>query len=497
MSSSSDTGEALSTTMSTKPKTFMDLPREIYLMVCTYLTPKEYICMAAVSKDYYLAVQQPLYDHIEVDAWEKLPRLVRTLTSVPVVSHISAKYVSKMHNKDFDSKLTTDRQRQRWQKLSDAQLRERDIKTLNIILDTANTKRSFSGVDLARCVGAISRRSNGINIKLSLYGPWNSLLAQLSTFPLPDVRRLVVCLGKKDFQRESNKLDIWDVAFSGSSFPDLKEVELDTLYGSPDERPSTIKAAASSQPENYEDMYDAYRHVSTPLYGLKKMTKISIKHNDLLKTRVLDNLFSSNIIPTKLTTLEIANCPLLHQVSDNAGLAVLLQRSLPLLQYLKLHVNRNPPHGQGHYLTYRSELSEHPERHLCNVVRELGQKIKSLDLALPFACNRMFLPKTKQAPAALAERDWPTIPREPYDTLRDRLLAAGYRYRRLICWNEVCCRSHEWSDMLELVGNQGDMISWEILSYPDKSGSWHVSGCLPISYPASDVLKRELPQAER
>ncbi|KAK4497257.1 hypothetical protein PRZ48_011707 [Zasmidium cellare] len=466
-------------------KTFMDLPREIYLMVCAYLTPKDLSRLALVGKDCYLAAQQPLYDHIHITAIHQLKSLVWTLPRTPAVSHISAK------------------QRQLWHKFTDAQLRDRDIKTLTILLDVANTKGSFVGVDFARYIGVISRSSNNVDIELSLHGQWNTLLSQLiaSNSSLPDVRRVVICLGNggRDLMlsAHSSRLDIWDTCFSGSTFPDLKEIELDTLHGSPGERPDTLKAAASANRASHISRYQEDHHISTPFYGLMQITRLSIKHNDLLTTSTLGNLFSSSIIPAKLARLEIVNCPMLHQVRDYEDLSILLQRGLPLLQHFKFHLQRNS-RGVEHLLAaYYKDTTEHPEWHLCNIVRELGQKIKSLDLALPFACNRMFLPRTKQAPAALAERDWPDIAQEPYETLRDRLLSAGYRYRRLICWDSVCGENHEWQDMLELADNQGDMVSWEIVSNRDKTASWHLSGCLPMTYKASDVLKRQLPVEER
>lgn len=364
-------------------------------------------------------------------------------------------------------------------------------------------KRGFVAADFARLIGAISRRSTNVNIELSLFGPWHRLLQQLSTSTstLPDVRRLVLCLGgagpEFDAHLRASAVDIWDICFSGSIFPDLQQVKIDTLHASPSDRPENLTAIARGSSEDHISPFEGIVASSAPLYGLKKMSKIFIKHNDLLDIKVLGNLFSSSVIPARLTHLEIVNCSNLHQTRHYEDLAILLQRALPILQHFRFHLPRNT-RGVHHFLAaYYKDTAEHPEWHLCNVVRELGQGIKSLDLALPFACNRMFLPRTKQAPAKLAERDWPPIAREPYETLPRRLLSAGYRYRRLICWDSICGGKHEWQDMLELADNQGDMISWEIVSDRDKTASWHVSGCLPMSYKANDVLKRELPLEER
>lgn len=72
--------------------TMLDLPRELYLMVCSYLTPTELSKLAGVSRDHYLAIQEPLFRHIRVTSHARLVKLVGTLMKVPVVSTISKKY---------------------------------------------------------------------------------------------------------------------------------------------------------------------------------------------------------------------------------------------------------------------------------------------------------------------------------------------------------------------------------------------------------------------
>lgn len=70
------------------------------------------------------------------------------------------------------------------------------------------------------------------------------------------------------------------------------------------------------------------------------------------------------------------------------------------------------------------------------------------------------LPK-KPRPADL---EFPTIPREPASTLPERLIEAGYKYRRLIVWSGICRDSHDWEDMKAMADDQGPDISWEIVS---------------------------------
>ena len=131
----------------------LDLPRELYLEITDYLNPKQKSTLARLSKNHYLAVQEPLYTHASINAWPKLVVLVRTLMKAPIVSSLSVK------------------QRLNWHKLSDQQLRERSIKTLQITIKSSITKNA-TGADLARMVGAISRVSPGVKIYLQLQGAW-------------------------------------------------------------------------------------------------------------------------------------------------------------------------------------------------------------------------------------------------------------------------------------------------------------------------------------
>lgn len=69
----------------------LELPRELYLIVCDYLTPVELSKLAGVSRDNYLAAQEPLYSNIKITSFEQLVKLVGSLTKPPVVSNISPK----------------------------------------------------------------------------------------------------------------------------------------------------------------------------------------------------------------------------------------------------------------------------------------------------------------------------------------------------------------------------------------------------------------------
>lgn len=274
------------------------LPRELYLIICSHLSPTDLARLAGMSKDYYMSVQEPRFSHINIDSFSKLVKLVGTLTKPPAVSQISA------------------RQRLRWQSLSDAQLRERDVKRLNILLAYGHNSGSkpVTGELLSRCIGAISRCHSGVRIRLSLHGPWHSLLSQLQTVSLPDVRELVVYLGGSAQENHSgprrfNSSNIWELFFSGFTLPDLQAIELDTHHSSRNDLPATLKESSTWNRHEYSRSKPSF----TPFHGLKKLKCIKLQYNSLLNEEVLTSLFGSNIIPHNLTNLEIVSCPSLRQ----------------------------------------------------------------------------------------------------------------------------------------------------------------------------------------
>ncbi|KXS97194.1 hypothetical protein AC578_884 [Pseudocercospora eumusae] len=462
------------------PATMLDLPRELYLDITDYLNPKQTSTLARLSKDHYLAVQEPLYAHVSINAWPKLVILVRTLMKPPIVSSLSAK------------------QRLNWHKLSDQQLRERSIKTLEIALKSSVTKNA-TGSDLARMVGAISRGIPGVKIHLQLQGAWYTMLRQLQNLSLPDVVHLTMHLGystsEPNWRHGETEINLWDMCFGGSVLPDLRQIEVDTKHASPETRPTTLAEACTFRPGRYPSVLN--RDGCDTLYGLEKMESISLNYNHLLTSSVLESLFDSNIIPQNLTRVNITNCPSLHQSLDIAALSMLLHRGLRLLQHLKLHVQPHRSDTDDAKKTYCSEINENPHRHLCNVVREAGQQIKYLDLALPFACKNIFLPIPQSKRDRVEPRKHPHVPYAPPGTLPDRLIAEGYRHRRLIVWDGICRESHDWREMKQAADDQGERVSWEMVGSAENCASWHIDGCLPLEYPSDDVLERELTRSER
>lgn len=280
------------------------------------------------------------------------------------------------------------------------------------------------------------------------------------------------------------------------TLPDLNKLTINTIPASPAEFASSpldrmLKASslASASPS-----HKTHQINSIPLSGLRKMERIRISNDVMLKHANLNDIFASTEFLGRLTSLEIENCARIGQIPALRTLSTLLQRTLPTLKHLLIHLISKPeylddPTWQSEYTNM---LAQDPTIHLCAIVRSLGQKIDSLDLALPFACNRMFLPykRSKTDSTHTSDSTQSLIAREPLATLPNRLLAPGIKYRRLICWQSVCMDQHAWEEMRSYAVNQGSNMSWELVSDAANQGSWHVGGCDMAVFTADSVLMR-------
>ncbi|KAK1054058.1 hypothetical protein LTR33_014304 [Friedmanniomyces endolithicus] len=441
----------------------LDLPRELYLMVCTYLQPTDLARLAGVSRDHYLAAQEPLYTAITITSYGRFVKLVDILRRVPVVSTISPQ------------------QRLRWFKLTDAQLRERDIKHLNIILDNREDGYRITGATLSNCIGAVARKCYSVKIHLTLYGAWPKWIPQLERFGLPNVTKHTLFLGGAELEpgrtwRGSDESPLWNLVFNGSSFSDLKDVYINTRAYNPGDLPSSLRESIHGA-HPVRDYVWTKPHESTsdnvvPFYGLRRMEQIVLAHTPHQTLDIMQSLFGSDIIPQNLTKLEIVNCASLHPFDNDDDDSFLDTQ-------------------------YAAHIDQHPAEHPCNIVRELGTRIQYLDLALPFACAKIFPPAQKTWQALAAPRDYPAFPREPVETLPARLMAQGYKYRRLISWHGVCRGAHKWGDMREAAADmRQEDVSWVLVS-PNQADSWQMPGCLAVERLANEELLRVFAEEER
>ena len=307
----------------------LDLPRELYLMVCTYLQPTDLARLAGVSRDHYLAAQEPLYTAITITSYGRFVKLVDILRRVPVVSTISPQ------------------QRLRWFKLTDAQLRERDIKHLHIILDNREDGYRITGATLSNCIGAVTRKCYSVKIHLTLYGAWPKWIPQLERFGLPNVSKLTLFLGGAELEpgrawRGSDESPLWNLVFSGSTFSDLKDVYINTRAYNPGDLPTSLQDSIHGAHPVRDYVWTKPNESTSdnvvPFYGLRGMEQIVLAHTPHPTLDIMQSLFGSDIIPHNLTKLEIVNCASLHPVKHLPAIATLLQRALQLVKHLKLHL---------------------------------------------------------------------------------------------------------------------------------------------------------------
>ena len=64
----------------------LDIPRELFLMVCTYMSPQDLAELTLVSRNTYVTTQPVLYRTVELPTYKALIKLTRTLVKAPVVS---------------------------------------------------------------------------------------------------------------------------------------------------------------------------------------------------------------------------------------------------------------------------------------------------------------------------------------------------------------------------------------------------------------------------
>lgn len=350
------------------------------------------------------------------------------------------------------------------------------------------------------------------------------LIAELSTIELPGVFELTVFLSRSDqhslettpmdrpltrdlvtshaLQRGAIIGDIWTIVFSGASFPDLRKVYINSLVKSASQMPSNLMD--SFRLGSRQDLIRRERtsnHRSSTQLSVDGswdypfcMREIKIELNGLLNDTILGSLFGTNVNLSQITKLEIVNCPLLHPVIDIQAIAKFLRHALQQVRFLKLHLIHHHDGHHGYKIAYTSKITGNPGHHLCHIVREFGQEIRGLDLAVPFACRHMFLPRQSTITTRDSESlTIPNIPSLPACTLPDRLMLAGYQYRRLI-FNDCCSEADQWDEMTSLAGQQGDRISWELVYNSGESttsnGIWSMPGFLPVQLDVDEVIHR-------
>lgn len=381
--------------------------------------------------------------------------------------------------------------------LPDSALCERVVAYLDVDITprSLEDQNSHNLYHVAQLLSAVARKSTRVETTLRLdRSELNSTLA-LTGILFPRVCRVIASNCSEGLG--SNPGDSWSFFLGARIFPDLRQLETD---GFPREsrdlraQPLTIEeqlACVGDAVHKFNDRHNTKTDVS--IDGLEYLQTLKIEGDATLNQPLLLSLFGSAHVPTRLATLEIAYCPSLLFAKNAATWSKLLQRSLttlPALQKLKLHIMEDPYEKPS--FAYPS-AQDPPPPHFCDFVRILGQNIQHLDLALPFACRRIFLPPKPSSYyiyTASGQRGAPTIQREPLMTLPQRLIDQGFKYRRLICWEGVCFEQHDWDEMAPCAGAQGTEYSWEIVNDTEDKASWHVGKHDAVYFKATDVIEQ-------
>lgn len=265
------------------------------------------------------------------------------------------------------------RQLERWQLLPDSALCERAIAYLDvdIIPNTLDEKDSRSFYHIAQLLSAIARKSTQVEVTLHLAGcEFDSKL--LSTgIKFPRVCRAIVTAAPGSLR--AARSDYWSVFLGGHVFTDLCRLETSGFQTERTQRLLTIEEQLVTAEETaYEYSRIPDFRTDMQLERLQDLHVLKIEGDIMLNRPLLLSLFGSATVPTRLTTLEIVNCPTLFFAANLSNFSTLLQRTfttLPALKKLKLHIIEDPHPEPGK--SYHA-LRNH-SHHLCNVVRVLGQ----------------------------------------------------------------------------------------------------------------------------
>jgi hypothetical protein len=285
--------------------------------------------------------------------------------------------------------------------------------------------------------------------------------------------------------------DYWSFFLGGRVFPDLRQLETNGFKRDVEGTLPTI-GQQFNYPPLVDEEYDHTRAAGTAIevQRLEHLQNLKIEGDIMLNEPLLLSLFGTTSVPACLTTLEIVNCPKLILNNNLPALSTLLQRALttlPVLRKLKLHVLDD-------YLSetdYHDLAARDPQHHLCNIVRVHGQSIEHLDLSLPYTCNHIFprpYPRSRNFHSARPKLGPPTISREPPETLPQRIISQGFKYRRLIYWRDICVEQHGFEAMASCAGAQGAEYSWEVVTDLEVKGVWHAGDHDAVRFDSDFVI---------
>ncbi|KAK6520888.1 hypothetical protein TWF506_001131 [Arthrobotrys conoides] len=362
------------------PASLATLPTEIADSIYYSLPPASLCTLARVSRDIYAAVQGPLYRRPVIDSYRKLQAFVKTLN-----------YVASWDKKTGDA-------------------RSKSIVHLTLMIDPAKEEstagRPLIAVILARMIRVIARYNENVTISLIIshsacdaqpvrsfeseeFPRVTSLILDLGGEPVTqsssgsNSMNSVIPVRRNIHQRNYNyntgtrcvpNAKFWTRFFNGSSFPDLRRLEL--------------HHRSRSGPSYGDSGMEGHMILFTELdtLGLARIERLVVnsvpEFNDAVLMAGLQHA-------PMLTDLQIENCAVTYSALDK-----LLLHALPVLRRLVLRVSpqsRFARHARE-ALGYRGNRAPGEEiPHLCPHFRRYGKDLKHFELAAPYICGDIFL----------------------------------------------------------------------------------------------------------
>lgn len=172
------------------------------------------------------------------------------------------------------------RQRLLWHRLSDSELRERDIRYLDVTLDCAQDGHRITGAVLSRLIGVISRKCDRVKIDITFLCTTAKLIRELHDVSLPNVTRLTLFMGFGPEDADEGDR-VWTFAFARSTFPDLRRIYMNNLVDRPSGLPVNMeegfRLAQRNRPRRRWHVEESGPLSRTgPFYGLEGMQEMRL-----------------------------------------------------------------------------------------------------------------------------------------------------------------------------------------------------------------------------
>lgn len=329
-------------------------------------------------------------------------------------------------------------------------------------------EKRYSIYHVSQLINSIVRSSPQVKISLTLWETQMFFDLGVKDPISPNVQTLTLIHPNKGSMYCN---EYWTFLLSGEIFPGLQTLKTDGFTSRSQDSLHDRYFAMSDGPlpvrENLIEKLDIAASRLPYLQSLK------IEGDIMLNQTLLKAFLDPKTTPKRLTTLSISFCPNQDKEGAPRAFSSVLKHALtkmPRLESLRMYI----PACSVDRLAEEDEweaVSNDPELHLCDIVRNFGQQIKLLELGIPFACSCMFARhETADVNNPAPTLDLSTFSSLPLQTLPARLVEKGFKHRRIIIWRGHCSEEEEFPHIVPYLETQGPEYSWEVVSYPERQG---------------------------